>query len=172
MKIPKLVITDIDGVWTDGGMYYSSSGEEMKKFNTKDSAGVLFLRLLGIPMAIMTGEDIEVVRRRGEKLKIDYVFLGVKDKLQEAMKLCQDLGIEMDEVAFVGDEINDLRLLKRAGFTACPSDASDFVKEIVDVVLDEPGGTGAFRSFVMNLLPKEKQLEAIELYHQQFDFSQ
>ena len=78
MKEIKLFITDIDGVWTDGGMYYDQTGNEWKKFNTSDSAGVLFLKMLNIPVAIITGEDTEIVKRRSEKLKIDFLFMGVK----------------------------------------------------------------------------------------------
>jgi len=170
--LPKLVITDIDGVWTDGGMYYSTSGEELKKFNTKDSVGVLFLQLLGIPVAIMTGENVEVVKRRGSKLNIEHVFLGVKDKLKTALNLCKELNISIDEVAFVGDEINDLRLLEKVGISACPSDASVLVKRKVDTILTEKGGEGVFRSFVMSFLPDDKQEEALALYHKRFDFSQ
>ena len=87
-KLPKLVITDIDGVWTDGGMYYDQTGNEWKKFNTADSAGVLFLNLLNIPVAIITGEDTEIVRRRAEKLKIKHLYMGVEDKVKIAIELC------------------------------------------------------------------------------------
>src|SRR5690554_80950 len=93
IKLPKLVITDIDGVWTDGGMYYDQTGNEWKKFNTSDSAGVLFLKLLNIPTAIITGEDTEIVRRRADKLNIQHVYMGVKDKVSVAKKLCIELNI-------------------------------------------------------------------------------
>ena len=88
---PKLIITDIDGVWTDGGMYYDQSGNEWKKFNTSDSAGVLFCRLKKIPVAIITGEETEIVKRRAEKLKIDFLVQGSKDKLVDALNLCKKL---------------------------------------------------------------------------------
>ncbi len=81
-KLPKLVITDIDGVWTDGGMFYDNLQGEWKKFNTADSVGVLYLKLLNIPIAIMTGEDTQIVKRRAEKLKIEHTYLGVSDKAQ------------------------------------------------------------------------------------------
>ena len=90
----KLVITDIDGVWTDGGMYYDQNGNEWKKFNTSDSAGVIFLNLLNIPTCIITGEDTEIVKRRAKKLKINHLYLGVKDKLNVTLKLCEKLGIK------------------------------------------------------------------------------
>ena len=82
MKLPKLVLTDIDGVWTDGGMYYTEAGDELKKFNTFDSGGVLLLRVLQIPVGILTGETTELVARRAKKLRIEYLFQGARDKLQ------------------------------------------------------------------------------------------
>ena len=87
-KLPLLIMTDIDGVWTDGGMYYDQTGNEWKKFHTYDSAGVVFAHRLGIPVAILTGEDTFIVQRRAEKLKIDYLFQGIKNKLQTAQQLC------------------------------------------------------------------------------------
>ena len=109
--LPKLVLTDIDGVWTDGGMYYDQLGNEWKKFNTTDSAGVLFLKTLGIPVGIITGEDTEIVRKRAQKLHIDLLFMGVKDKLNIATQLCKEMKIDLKEVAYIGDDINDIELL-------------------------------------------------------------
>lgn len=152
MFIPKLIITDIDGVWTDGGMYYDQTGNEWKKFNTSDSAGVLFCRLLNIPVAIMTGENNEIVKRRADKLKIDYLFMGTKNKLALANDLCQKLSFSLAEVAFIGDDINDMQLLKEVGFSACPSNAPSYVKEIVNWVVPVKGGEGAFRAFVEHIL--------------------
>ena len=92
-KLPKLILTDIDGVWTDGGMYYDQEGMELKKFHTYDSAGVLFAHHLGIPVGILTGENTNIVKRRADKLKIDYLFLGCKDKVSVVKDLCSQLGI-------------------------------------------------------------------------------
>ena len=102
--LPKLVITDIDGVWTDGGMYYTADGDVMKRFSVKDGWGVIFLRELGIPVAIMTGENTQIVQKRADKLKIKYCYLGVKDKVAQARELCRELDISLDEVAFIGDD--------------------------------------------------------------------
>ncbi len=164
----KLFITDIDGVWTDGGMYYDQSGNEWKKFNTSDSAGVLFLRLLNIPLAIITGEDTEIVRRRAEKLKVNHLYMGVKDKLKVAEELCALLEVSMDEVAYIGDDINDITLLKAVGISATPINASQYIQKLVDWVLPVKGGDGAFRSFVERYLEQEHLLEqALDLYHSQ-----
>ena len=110
-KLPKLILTDIDGVWTDGGMYYDGTNVELKKFHTYDSAGVLFAHHLGIPVGILTGENTEIVRRRSEKLKVDYLYLGAKDKVAITKELCKELQIELQDVAYIGDDLNDMPLL-------------------------------------------------------------
>ena len=113
--LPKLVITDIDGVWTDGGMYYTAEGDVMKRFSVKDGWGVIFLRELDIPVAIMTGENTQIVQKRADKLKIDYCYLGVKDKVAQAEELCRELGISLSEVAFIGDDLNDFATVASGG---------------------------------------------------------
>lgn len=157
------MITDIDGVWTDGGMFYDNHQGEWKKFNTADSVGVLYLKLLNIPIAIMTGEDTQIVKRRAEKLKIEYTYLGVSDKVKVAKDLIETLNISFGDVAFIGDEINDLELLKKVGFSAAPKNASNLVKDSVDVNLRTSGGDGAFRDFVLYILDKFN-IEEIDLY--------
>jgi 3-deoxy-D-glycero-D-galacto-nononate 9-phosphatase len=152
MMIPKLVITDIDGVWTDGGMYYDQSGNEWKKFNTADSAGVLYCHLMNIPVAIITGEETQIVKRRSEKLKIDFLVQGSKDKLSDASKICQQLNIELKDVAFIGDDINDIKLLAAVGFPASPNNAPEYIKSKVKIVTQKSGGDGAFREFVEIIL--------------------
>lgn len=153
--LPKLVITDIDGVWTDGGMYYDNTGNEWKKFNTSDSAGVLFCQKLNIPVVIITGENTDIVKRRAEKLKIKHLFMGVKDKLPVAAELCKKLGIDLKEVAYIGDDINDLTLLKAVGISAAPANAPLYIQQEVHIVTEKKGGDGAFREFVQTLLGSE-----------------
>ena len=164
MKI-KLVLTDIDGVWTDGGMYYDQTGNELKKFNTTDSAGVVFLQLLDIPLGIITGENTKIVWRRAEKLKINHLFIGVKNKLEVAEKLCAEMHISLQEVAYVGDDLNDAMLLKAVGFSAIPANACNYMEKYAKIRLKRKGGEGAFREFVELLLEKENMLEtAIQKY--------
>jgi YrbI family 3-deoxy-D-manno-octulosonate 8-phosphate phosphatase len=161
----KLVLTDIDGVWTDGGMYYDQTGNELKKFNTTDSAGVVFLQLLEIPFGIITGENTNIVLRRAEKLKINHLFMGVKNKLEVAEKLCAELKITLAEVAYIGDDLNDAMLLKAVGFSAIPANASTYMEKYATVRLKKNGGEGAFREFVELLLEKEDLLDtAIQKY--------
>mgnify|MGYP002625127033 FL=1 len=148
MKLPKLILTDIDGVWTDGGMYYDQTGNEWKKFHTYDSAGVLFAHRMNIPVGIITSEDTQIVARRAEKLKIDYLYQGVKDKRSVARSLCEKLGITLREVAYIGDDLGDIELLKNVGIPGVPAGAPDYVKALGKVELHKKGGEGVFREFV------------------------
>ena len=152
MKKPKLILTDIDGVWTDGGMYYDQTGNEWKKFHTYDSAGVLFAHQNEIPVGIITGEDTEIVARRASKLKIDYLFQGVKNKLEVAENLCKQLNISLDEVAYIGDDLGDIELLKNVGISATPNSAPEYVKKYSQMVMTKNGGEGVFREFVEKIL--------------------
>ncbi len=165
MKPIRLFITDIDGVWTDGGMYYDQTGNEWKKFNTSDSAGVLFLRLLNIPVAIITGEDTQIVKRRAEKLRIDYVFQGVTNKLKVASELCARLKISLQEVAYVGDDLADIPLLKEVGFSAVPAQAPAYVASIAHYTLKSRGGEGVFREFVELYLQQTGNLAVVIKKH-------
>lgn len=161
MKLPKLILTDIDGVWTDGGMYYDQTGNEWKKFHTYDSAGVLFAHKAGIPVGIITGEETAIVQRRVDKLKVDYLFQGVRDKLSVAESLCRNMQISLDDVAYIGDDINDIALLKSVGVAATPKNAPAYVQGIVDFVTEKRGGEGAFREFVERVLSEHLSLETL-----------
>jgi len=158
----KLFITDIDGVWTDGGMYYDNEGAELKKFNTSDSAGVLFCRLMDIEVAIITGENSPAVSRRAQKLKIEDCFLHISNKVKVAESLLKKYNLEWDQVAYIGDDINDMDLLEKAGLSACPVSAPTYIQEIVDWIIPTKGGDGVFRHFVEKYL-QEKGLMNIVL---------
>ncbi len=152
--LPKLVLTDIDGVWTDAGMYYDQTGNEWKKFSTTDSAGVLFCKQMQIPVGIITGEDTEIVKRRAEKLKVDYLYQGINDKLSVAKTLCDELRISLSEVAYIGDDLGDIELLKAVGFSAAPANAPEYIQALVHCVTRKSGGEGAFREFVEEILTR------------------
>jgi YrbI family 3-deoxy-D-manno-octulosonate 8-phosphate phosphatase len=160
--LPKLILTDIDGVWTDCGMYYDEKGNELKKFNTYDSAGILFCKLLNIPVGIITGEDVNSVERRAEKLQVDYLFLGVKDKMKVLQELASKLHIELSDIAYIGDDINDYQVLQNVGLSAVPSSAPTYMKEIVDWKLEKKGGEGVFREFIEKILI-ENNIDLIDL---------
>jgi YrbI family 3-deoxy-D-manno-octulosonate 8-phosphate phosphatase len=151
-KLPKLILTDIDGVWTDAGMYYDQTGNEWKKFSTSDSAGILFCKHLSIPVGIITGEDTSIVKRRAEKLKIDYLYQGIQNKRAIAEGLCQDLNISLDEVAYIGDDLGDVGLLRAVGFSAAPANAPEYIRKMVHFSTKRAGGEGAFREFVEEIL--------------------
>lgn len=163
MELPKLILTDIDGVWTDGGMYYDQTGNEWKKFHTYDAAGVNLAHKLGIPVGIITGENTEIVKRRAEKLKVDYLFQGVSNKLVVAGNLVKELGLTMQDVAYIGDDIGDIELLKAAGISAVPANAPDYMKSIVSYRVKKRGGEGAFREFVEYIV-ESSGLELLDVY--------
>src|ERR1700744_11224 len=142
----KLLLTDCDGVLTDGGVYYGEAGEALKKFDIRDGMGVERLRnLAGVQTGIITGELSPSVIKRAEKLKIDELHLGVKDKPAVFKEITNRLGLLPEEVAYIGDDTNDLEVMKLAGISACPADAISFVKDIATVVCEANGGHGAFR---------------------------
>ncbi|WGT41684.1 HAD-IIIA family hydrolase [Lysinibacillus sp. 1 U-2021] len=148
----KLFATDCDGVLTDAGMYYTEDGDVMKKFNTKDGMGFSLLKEKGIITAILTGEESQIVAKRAEKLKIDEVFLGCKDKVAAMNELLQKYQLTMDEVAYIGDDLNDLPLLKQVGYSFAVADAIEQVKREVHYVIDCTGGHGAVREAIEYLL--------------------
>ena len=141
----KLFLVDCDGVLTDGGMYYFESGDEAKKFSTRDGMAFKLLREQGIKIGIITGENTNIVINRGKKLKMDYIYTGIPNKIEIVDMLVKDLGVDYTNVAYVGDDINDLEVLKRVGFSACPSDAEDCVKEICCYISSKNGGYGVIR---------------------------
>lgn len=148
----KLILTDIDGVWTDGGMYYDQQINELKKFHTYDSAGVMLAHAYGIPVGIITGENTQIVKRRAEKLKIDYLYQGIQNKLEIALSLCKELAIDIKDVAYIGDDFGDIQLLKAVGAAGVPSSAPQYMHKYSTVSLQKAGGEGVFREFVENLL--------------------
>lgn len=151
-KLIKMFLTDCDGCLTDGGMYYSENGDELKKFHTQDGMGFQLLREKGIICGIITGESTELVKRRSEKLKLDILRMGVKDKLSTVRELCEQYQISLDEVAYVGDDINDLELLSCVGFSASVPNALKKIKDQVDYVTERAGGDGAVREVIEQLI--------------------
>ncbi len=144
----KLVLTDCDGVLTDGGVYYSARGEELKRFNIRDGMGVERLwKLAGIETGIITGENSPSVARRAKKLGIIECHLGAKDKAGTVGAILENRNLSAGEVAYLGDDVNDLPAFAMVGLTSCPSDAFEEVKKVANLVLERPGGHGAFREF-------------------------
>lgn len=146
----KLFLSDIDGTLTDGGMYYSENGDELKKFNTRDGMGMSMLREKGIKVGIITSEDRKLNQRRANKLHLDFFYQGKKNggKLAVVKEICKDMGITLQEVAYIGDDVNCVELLSAVGLAACPSDADEIVKAIPGIyVMTKKGGEGCVREF-------------------------
>jgi YrbI family 3-deoxy-D-manno-octulosonate 8-phosphate phosphatase len=155
MRRIKLFLSDVDGVMTDGGMYYTESGDEFKRFDTQDGMGFKLLTKSGIKTGIITTEQTKLVERRAAKLKVDYVYQGkgFEGKLAAALEICAKENITIKEVAYIGDDINCMELLQATGIAACPANAVKKVKGIPGIIqLKKRGGDGAVREFIEMLL--------------------
>lgn len=148
----KLFLTDCDGCLTDGGMYYSENGDELKKFNTRDGMAFQMLKECGIITGMITSEHVELNRRRAEKLKLDYYIPGCKDKVAAIRKICKERSISLEEVVYVGDDMNDLEAIKAVGYGCCPRDAVREVKQCAKYVAKAEGGRGAVRDIAEVIL--------------------
>jgi 3-deoxy-D-manno-octulosonate 8-phosphate phosphatase (KDO 8-P phosphatase) len=152
----RLLCVDVDGVLTDAGMYYGPDGEVLKKFNTRDGMGLARVREAGVAVAIISGEDSAIVHARATKLKIDDVFSGAADKRLALDQLCARHGLGIDEVAFIGDDLNDLPALECVGLACAVADAAEPVKAVAHYVTERRGGDGAVRE-VCELLIAARQ---------------
>lgn len=156
-KKVKLFLCDVDGTLTDGGMYYSEDDNELKKFNTRDGMGFQLLREAGIKNGIITSENTKIVENRAKKLKIDFLYQGRRNigKLEIAKEICEHLGITLNEVAYMGDDVNCVELLEAVGLKACPADADKRVKEIPGIFVSvNKGGEGCVRDFINKILDR------------------
>jgi 3-deoxy-D-manno-octulosonate 8-phosphate phosphatase (KDO 8-P phosphatase) len=150
-----LVVADNDGVMTDGTVYVSANGEEMKAYSVRDGMGVERLRERGIGTAILTREQPALIARRAQKLELRYLWTGVRDKHAHLDRILNEAALSLDQLAYIGDDLNDLEIIAtigEVGLTAAPADAMPRVRESVHYVCDAPGGRGAFRELVEWLL--------------------
>ena len=145
IKKIKLIVTDVDGVLTDGGMYYSSKGDTLKKFHVIDGMAVSILKRNTIPTVIITKERNQIVKQWSAKMNIDKLFDGIKNKEKIIPKLCKSYGLSENNIAYIGDDVNDLEILKKTGFAATPKDGNMEVKKIVDYICKNRGGEGVLR---------------------------
>lgn len=144
----KIFLSDCDGVLTDGGMYYFENGNEAKKFNTRDGMGFKILRKNNIKIGIITGENTNIVRARAKKLKMDILFMGIDNKGKVLDEICNTYKVSYGEIAYVGDDINDIEILKKVKMSFCPSDAHRKVKKETKYVMESKGGQGVIREIV------------------------
>ena len=161
IKLIKAVITDVDGVLTDGGIYYDSAGCETKKFNAKDGMSVGMLQKMGIKVGLITGRHSETVIRRAEELKFDFHVHGAKDKQIHFQNFKDKFNLENSEIAYIGDDINDLVVMLQCGIKVCPADAPKYIQTKMDYVTKKNGGEGAFREFSDWILENQGKLDAI-----------
>jgi len=151
----KLIVIDVDGTMTDGQITYTQNGDEMKSFNVKDGLAIKSWIKLGGEVAIITGRNSDIVARRAKELNIEHCYQGVKDKLGALNKIIEHLEISLDNVASIGDDLNDYRMLKASKIAFVPKDASSYVEAIADVILTVGGGEGAVREMIEYLIKKE-----------------
>lgn len=144
----KLCIVDVDGTMTDSSIYYDEFGNEMKKFSTRDAIGFFVLNQLGIGTMILTGRECKATSRRAKELKVKYLYQNVKNKSMFVDDFLKQHDIEYHEVAYIGDDLNDLEIMKKCGFKGCPKDACREILSICDVVSDKCGGHGAVRDVI------------------------
>lgn len=152
MEKIKLIILDVDGTMTDGGMYYTAEGDTMKKFNVKDGMGIVLLKKAGFKVAVMTSEDSPIAASRAKKLNFDATVLGCRNKTDAVKLLAEDFELGLEEIAFMGDDVNDYHAMNTVGYSACPADAVDAIKSIADYSCQRKAGHGAVREFAEMIL--------------------
>lgn len=151
MKI-KMLVMDVDGTMTDGNIYMSASGEAFKAFNIKDGYSIYTLDKYGITPVIITGRESQIVARRAEELKISEIHQGVHDKLAMLHEVMEKHHVTKDEVAYIGDDYNDMDCMKICGYVGCPADAEDDIKPFVDYICQARSGEGVIREFVKRII--------------------
>lgn len=152
----KMFLTDVDGCLTDGGMYYSEKGDELKKFNTRDGMGFKILREHGVLTGIVTSEDVQLNNRRAEKLKLDIIVTGCSNKSDSIKELSEKYDIPLENICYVGDDINDIDALSIVGTSCCPADAEEAVKQVCGFVTSAYGGRGVIREIVNELIRENR----------------
>jgi 3-deoxy-D-manno-octulosonate 8-phosphate phosphatase (KDO 8-P phosphatase) len=160
----RLIVLDVDGVLTDGALYYGDEGEAFKRFDVKDGHAMVLARLVGVPIALLTARDSKIVEVRAAELKLAKVFQGRRDKGLAFAELCAELKVTPGEVAYMGDDLNDLAPLSVCGLAACPANAVDEVKARVQFISTKPGGHGAVRELI-ELVLKARGLWSAVLEH-------
>jgi 3-deoxy-D-manno-octulosonate 8-phosphate phosphatase (KDO 8-P phosphatase) len=155
----KLMVLDVDGTMTDGGIYIDSNQVEIKKFNIKDGAGILLAQSVGIDFMILTGRSSKCVEKRAEELQIKYVVQGIHRKVDYLKGFCTKNNLSSENIAYIGDDLNDLPAMHYAGISVCPLDAADEVRAYCDIVLSKKGGDGVIRAFIEMVLKERKLWE-------------
>lgn len=149
----KFLVLDVDGVLTDGGMYYSNSGDEFKKFNTKDGMGIKLATKQGIKIGFLSnGKNDVLINNRAALLGVEFVYVGFENKMNILNEWKDQLKLDYSQIAYIGDDINDAEVISHVGLSACPIDAIKSIKEKVNIILTSKGGEGCVREFIDNYL--------------------
>jgi 3-deoxy-D-manno-octulosonate 8-phosphate phosphatase (KDO 8-P phosphatase) len=168
IKKIKLIAFDVDGVLTDGSIVVSSK-DEIKVFNVKDGLGLTMARKLGFVTLFISGRSSVALENRAKELKVDYLITRCDNKISELNKILKELNMNYDDVAYMGDDYNDLPILEVCGLSACPGDAAEAVRERVDIVIEDFGGRGAARAFIEKILRvQDKWEQGIKLYFEDY----
>jgi 3-deoxy-D-manno-octulosonate 8-phosphate phosphatase (KDO 8-P phosphatase) len=157
----RAIITDVDGVLTDGGIIYDNTGNELKRFHVRDGHAIAPLRELGFKVGAVTGRNSEVVKFRCRELKFDFHYHGIKDKFAQVEEIRQEYGLEWDEIAFLGDDTIDMPLLEACGLGVVPADAPGYVRAVADYVTSKSGGAGVLREAADIILASQGKLEQV-----------
>jgi len=151
----KIVLTDVDGVLTDGGMYYTKDGDIMKKFHARDGMGVTLLRKKSIPTIIITKEKTSMVKKWSSKMKVAKLYDGIIEKESMIKIISEKFQVNTSEMAYIGDDINDLNLLEKVGFSVSPKDGMEFIRKKCDYISKTKGGEGVFREVAELILKNQ-----------------
>ena len=152
----KLILLDVDGTLTNSGIYHGNNGEELKKFNVKDGYAIVNAQELGIEFGIITGKESELVRTRANELNIKYLYQGISEKTLILDEIMQITGLQKEEIAYMGDDLNDIKIMKKVGFSGTPLDGVNEAKIIADFVSTKNGGEGAVRECIATILKKDQ----------------
>lgn len=163
----KLIVIDVDGTMTDAGIYYDENGNEIKKFCTKDAAGFFCAHAVGIEIMVITGRECIATSRRMKELQVEYLCQDITDKYQFLHEFMVKNNFCKEQVAYIGDDLNDLFPMSLAGFVGCPEDACEEIKHISDFISEKKGGYGAVRDIISHLLKQRNQWESayMKVYH-------
>lgn len=154
------LVIDVDGTMTDAGIYYDEQGNELKKFCTKDAAGFFAAHTAGIKIIVLTGRECAATTRRMTEMKVDYLFQNVKDKKSYLETFMEEKNIEKKELAYIGDDLNDLPPMSLAGFVGCPADSCKEVRKAADYISSVKGGYGAVRDVIEHILRESGEWES------------
>lgn len=145
LKSVKLLSLDVDGILTDGGLYYTETGDELRKFNVKDGMGMKKTREAGVELCIISASTTNAIQERGKRLGLSHVYTGAKNKIEILQKICDELSISLDNVAHMGDDLNDIPIMEKIGTPITVADAVEAVKEKTLYITQKKGGQGAVR---------------------------